>query len=71
MSWIIMIACLLALCLFWLALDHIDLRAQARDTKDAQQDIEVLRVAVFNHLRHGGDPCEEHIREVLGFGERD
>lgn len=36
-----------------------------------RQDIEVLRVAVFNHVRHGGDPCEDHIREVLGYGDRE
>lgn len=35
-----------------------------------RQDIEVLRVAVFNHLRHGDEPVEGHIREVLGYGER-
>jgi hypothetical protein len=35
-----------------------------------RQDIEVLRVAVFNHLTHGDEPVEAHIREVLGYGER-
>jgi len=35
-----------------------------------RQDIEVLRIAVFNHLTHGGEPVEAHIREVLGYDER-
>lgn len=36
-----------------------------------QEDVEVLRVAVFNHVSHGEDlPSEDHIREVLGYGNR-
>lgn len=41
-----------------------------QEVQPLRQDIEVLRVAVFNHLRHGGDPVEEHIREVLGYDPR-
>lgn len=34
------------------------------------EDIAVLKVAVFNHLSHGTEPVEAHIREVLGYGQR-
>ncbi len=34
------------------------------------EDIAVLRTAVFNHLAHGDQPVEAHIREVLGYGRR-
>ncbi|HVA64309.1 MAG TPA: hypothetical protein VNF74_11340 [Terriglobales bacterium] len=35
-----------------------------------RQDIEVLRVAVFNHLTHGETPDEDMIRRGLGYGAR-
>lgn len=36
-----------------------------------KQDIDVLRVAVFNHLHHGGDPDEEKIRAAIGLDPRE
>ncbi len=35
-----------------------------------RQDIEVLRVAAFNHLTHGEMPDEGLIRRGLGYGAR-
>lgn len=35
-----------------------------------RQDIEVLRIATFNHLSHGQTPSEPDIRRTLGFPER-
>jgi len=35
-----------------------------------RQDIEVLRVATFNHLAHNEKPDEGLIRRGLGYGAR-
>jgi len=35
-----------------------------------RQDIEVLRMAVFNHLTHGEAAQEDAIRRRLGYGPR-
>jgi|GEM_PF-6558763 len=36
-----------------------------------RQDIEVLRVATFNHLAHNERPEEARIRRGLGYGARE
>lgn len=45
-------------------------RAMREEVAPYQQDVEVLRVAVFNHVSHGQKPSESNIREVLGYGPR-
>jgi hypothetical protein len=40
------------------------------ELEPVRQDIAVLRTAVFNHLSHGEEPDERHIREGLGYGPR-
>ncbi|HXR96986.1 MAG TPA: hypothetical protein VN709_04000 [Terriglobales bacterium] len=35
-----------------------------------RQDVETLRVAVFNHLSHDQPATETDIRERLGYGDR-
>ena len=45
-------------------------RAMRDEVRPLRQDVEVLRVAVFNHLSHDQQPVETHIREVLGLGPR-
>lgn len=35
-----------------------------------REDIEVLRLAVFNHLSHGDQPDEAALRKGLGYDPR-
>ncbi|MGH9475449.1 MAG: hypothetical protein ACRD1C_03850 [Terriglobales bacterium] len=53
------------------AFTHWAVRTIVRqEMEPLQQDITVLRAAVFNHLMHDQKPEERDIREKLGYGER-
>lgn len=46
-------------------------RFSEKEIERVQEDVEVLRVAVFNHVSHDEQlPSEDSIREVLGYGQR-
>ncbi len=66
-----MVTALVALAVACSALFVWAVRNMIRDElRPVMHDIEVLRTAVFNHLAHGQEPVEAHIREVLGYGPR-